>query len=81
MKNLGENFNVLTMQKFYGQYFHCLVSHTPDQLRIVANTEKVGRQFNFIKTTTKTLNCQSCYFKCISKNRSIQQFKYIIMNI
>ena len=58
MENLGENLNVLTMRKFYGKYFHCLVTESPDQLRIVygrtANTEKEERQFNFIKTTTNT---------------------------
>ncbi|XP_065645686.1 uncharacterized protein LOC136076144 [Hydra vulgaris] len=58
MSNHGENLNVLTVRKFYGKYFHCLVTYTPDQLRIIsgraANTEKEERQFNFIKTTTNT---------------------------
>ena len=57
IENLGENFNVLIMRKFYGKYGNiCLVSHTLDLLRIVsdkaANTEKENRQINFIKTTT-----------------------------
>ena len=63
MENLGENFNVLTWRKFYCKYFHCLVSFTPDQLKIVsgraANIEKVERQFNFIEATINTTSsCQ-----------------------
>ena len=63
MENLREHLNVLTMPKFYDKYFHCLVLHTSDQLRIVTgravNTEKVERQLNFIKTITNaTSNCQ-----------------------
>ena len=68
IENLGENFNVLIMRKFYGKYGNiCLVSHTLDQLRIfsdkAANTEKENRQINFIKTTTNaTSNHQPSHF-------------------
>ena len=68
IENLGENFNVLIMRKFYGKYKNiCLVSHTLDQLRVVsdkaANTEKEKRRINFIKTTTNaTSNHQPSHF-------------------
>ena len=63
MEKLRENCNVLRMQKCFDKYFNCLISHTPDQLRIdsgiAANTEKVERDLNFIKAIKNaTSNCQ-----------------------
>ena len=46
-----------TERKLYGGYFHNLMCHSPDQLRIVSgrasNTEKEEATFNTIKTDTK----------------------------
>ena len=82
MKKLGENLNALTMQKCFDKYFHCLISHTPDQLRIVsgiaANTEKVERDLNFIKAITNTTsNCQPsrAFSNALIRIDSIQQVK------
>lgn len=51
MKNLKRNSN---QRKLFGQYYHVLICHAPQQLRIIAltswNTENEDRQFNFLKT-------------------------------
>ena len=54
----------LTTRKMFGQYYHALVSHAPQQYRIMAmttsNAEDEERQFNFLKTTaTQTSNHHS----------------------
>ena len=52
---------VLTTRKLFGQYYHALMVHAPDQYRLLsgasANTEEEERTFNFLKTiSTLTSN-------------------------
>ena len=48
----------LTKRKLFGQYYHAIVKHAPDQYRIISgmssNTESEERQFNFFKQITKS---------------------------
>ena len=51
----------LTSQKLFGHYYHSVIVHSPQQLRIIfgpsSNVEDEERTFNFLKTITKaTLN-------------------------
>ena len=47
----------LTTRKLYGQYFHSIIKHSPDQFRLIsgssANAEDEERWFNFVKNITK----------------------------
>ena len=54
-KHIQGRLKVMTECKFFGAYYHSLLCHAPDQLRIflgrVINTEKEGATFNLLKTT------------------------------
>ena len=52
----GKNIKSSTERKFYGKYYHAIISHVCDQYRIVdgrsSNTENEERCFNTLKTTS-----------------------------
>jgi hypothetical protein len=54
MKRLLHTPKSLTKRKLYGQYYHALVCHAPQQYRIMSlsssNAEDEERSFNFLKT-------------------------------
>ena len=60
-KRLFNKPKSLTLRKFFGQYFHALISHAPQQFRIMSlsspNAENEERSFNFLKkVSTLTSN-------------------------
>jgi len=70
-----ETTEKLTKRKLFGQYFHALVCHAPEQFRIIpmpsSNAEDEERFFNFLKTCTKCTSnhhpenvLDNCFIRC-----------------
>ena len=60
-RRLFKKPKALTKRKMFGQYFHALICHAPQQFRVVAlmstNAENEEREFNFLKNvSTHTSN-------------------------
>ena len=57
-ENIEKKLKCITQRKLFGKYYHALITHAPDQLRIIdgrsANTENEERKFNFLKVTSLT---------------------------